>query len=182
MALDRKLAKLLNQSALEPQEGGRIILEETDPNSKMKVALENLPVPILAVRVEKLSHLALKEGPWNQKCDYLLFFASNDTDHVIFVELEKTLGNKRKSKEQLRRSLPFLEYLRSVCDVEHGLETPQSRVSIGYFLIGEKLSPRLDKHSVRVGPDWILKPEEHKAIIVNTVIGRRVSFVTLARA
>ena len=182
MALDRKLAKLLNQSALEPQEGGRIILEETDPNSKMKVALENLPVPILAVRVEKLSHLALKEGPWNQKCDYLLFFASNDTDHVIFVELEKTLGNKRKSKEQLRRSLPFLEYLRSVCDVEHGLETPQSRVSIGYFLIGEKLSPRLDKHSVRVGPDWILKPEEHKAIIVNTVIGRRVSFVKLARA
>ncbi len=117
-----------------------------------------------------------------QVCDYLLVYALNGDNYAVLIELKKTLSNDTSYREQLRRSLPFLEYLRSVCDIEYGNETDHSDVRVRYFCIGEKLSPKFDKQPVKVGPDRIFEPEEYGNITINTLVGPRVSLATLSCA
>ncbi len=149
----------------------------------MHVTVDTASVPVTAVRLNKASHLSiLKDGSCKRVCDYLLIYALDGENSAVFVELKKTLSDERKAKEKLRRSLPFLEYLRSVCAVEFGKETTNSRISIRYFRIGEKLSARLDKQSVRVGPNRVFRREEYENITINAVLGPRVALATLSRA
>ena len=148
----------------------------------MKVTVSAPSIPVAAIRLSKSSHLpVLKDGAWKRVCDYLLVYAFDGIEYAVFVELKKTISDDNRPKEQLRRSLPFLEYLRSVCDIEFGNETAHSNVRIRFFRIGEKLSPRFDKQFVKVGPDRILKREEYESITINTLIGPRVSLATLSR-
>ena len=149
----------------------------------MQVSVVTSSIPVTAIRLSKSSHLSvLIDGPCKRICDYLLIFALDGKDYAILIELKKTLTDKQKPKEQLRRSLPFLAYLRSVCDVEYGNDTDNSNMCIRYFRIGEKLSERFDKQFVRVVPNRIMRREEYKDIVVNTLIGPTISLTTLSRA
>ena len=183
LALGLKLEQVLDVNSVEIQKDGCIILEESDNDSRMTVELVNLPLPVTAVSLHGFSHAyALKNGPWKLKCDYLLTFTIDGTEHVVFIELKKSMNKYEKAKEQLRWSLPFLEYLRSICRIAYPLDVDLPRVKMRHFNIVERLSPSLDKQPVRVGPNRILKSERHENITVMTLIGTTIPFSTILRA
>ena len=129
--------------------------------------------------MEKLGRLSgMKDGEWTQVCDYLLIYPQKGKDHAIFVELKKTLHeDKRRAMEQLRRSLPFLEYLRSVCEIHFGAEPVPRRIEVRYLLIGERTRSRLDKkQSVNPDPARKLEQQDYENIMVTTFVGSRVRF------
>ena len=126
--------------------GDSFILEERQRNQEdTRVELIGISSPFLAVRMNKLNHLsALKpeKDKWNQICDYLLIGQANGSDYAIFVELKKTLREEEKPKEQLRRSLPILEYLLSVLPVQI-MEKMNSRYALpikAFFGFGATIS------------------------------------------
>ena len=48
-------------------------------------------------------------------------FSQGGQDQAVFVELKKTLDeDQSRAMEQLRRSLPLLDYLLSVCRIHFG--------------------------------------------------------------
>ena len=82
--------------------------------------------------------------------------------------------------EQLRRSLPLLEYLRSVCQVHNHMKADKPGMDARYFLIGEKSGEKLDKQPLRSNRP--LPTEKHENITVNTFVGPRVRFDLLRSA
>ncbi len=75
--------------------------------------------------------------------------------------------------EQLRRSLPLLDYLYSICRVESEGTLEGGKIRIRYWLIAEKLVTRMDKQTVR--PVSTVKNKvvyEHKGIKVNFFSGK----------
>ena len=131
--------------------------------------LQEISAPFLAIRLNKLSHLsALKEGDWNQICDYLLIGQWDGSHYVIFVELKNKLREEEEAKEQLRRSLPIWKYLLSVCEVEAEREfgDRQSNPTLRYVLIAERLSGMLDRQGVLVSPEG--EQEIYRSIRITT--------------
>ena len=176
-----QLGAILKPELLQGLEtGDSFILEERQRNQEdTRVELIGVSPPFLAVRMNKLSHLsALQKGEWNQICDYLLIGQSDGSHYAIFVELKKTLREEEKPKEQLRRSLPILEYLLSACAVEYG-STEKSNLTIRYVLIAEKENSRISKRRFQRGRQ--LRPEMYKSIQVTTLVESTVHFTDLAQ-
>ena len=177
MSMSVHLKEILDAKALRPQPASDGI--RLRDKSKMEVEVVNPPPDLTAVAMEKLGRLSgMKDGEWTQVCDYLLVYPQKDKDHAIFVELKKTLREDRgKAMEQLRRSLPFLEYLRSVCEIHFGSEPVSRRIAVRYLLIGERMRPRFDKkQSVNPDPAKNLEKQEYRNIAVTTFVGSRVRF------
>ena len=86
----------------------------------MKVEVSGLLADTVAVRLDQgLGSLSgIKEGPWKKQCDYVVVSPTDGTVRVLFVELKKTLTENSDGFEQLRRSLPWLKYLRALCRIE----------------------------------------------------------------
>ena len=103
-----------------------------------------------------------------KSCDYVLIGQSDGNDYVIFVELKNKLREEEEAKEQLRRSLPILKYLLSVCEVEAEREFSDWRPNLTprYVLIAEQLSRRLDRQGVLVSPEG--KQEIYRSIHITT--------------
>ena len=158
------------------------ILEERQKNQKdTRIELIGVSPPFLVVRMNKLNHLsALKpeKDRWNQICDYLLIGQSNGRDYAVFVELKKTLREEEKPKEQLRRSLPILDYLLSVCAVEHG--GGEHNLTIRYVLIAERENTKIYKRRSQRGRQGHLKQETYKSIRVTTFVEPTIHFRALA--
>ena len=161
-------------------DGPRIIeLEEKEKKSEMKIAIREVPASFLAIQMT--GHLSqLKKGKkgqdWNKICDYLLIYQEEDKYQAIFIELKKSLSKKELGKEQLRRSLPVLDYLRSVCKIESGVE--EKILPVKYVLIAEKSSDRLDKQPVKVKP-FEPTEERYEGILVKILIGTNFALNTL---
>ena len=138
-------------------EGPRIV-ELKDKQSKMKIAIREVPASFLAIKMEA-QWSQLKKGKkgqdWNKICDYLLIYQEKDKHHAIFIELKKSLDKKELGKKQLKRSLPVLDYLCSVCKIESGIE--EKILSVKYVLIAEKSSDKLDKQPIKVNPSEIIE-------------------------
>ena len=172
MALADQLAAILKKNLLKLEgEGGSIYLREK--RAGMCVEVPPLPAPVAAIRIEGVGHLpGLREGrSWTRICGYLLVFETGNVSHAVFVELKKTWSDKPKPREQLRRSLPILEYLRSACRIEHGSASIESPVTVSYLLICERGSMRLDKQPVRAGPAAGTRKETYENITIRTFIG-----------
>ena len=110
-------------------------------------------------------------------CDYLIIRRHANRDDAIFVELKRTLSDEEQGKEQLRRSLPYLDYLRSVCRIEYGPTQLSARAATWYVLIGKKISPRLGKQ--RVSGGHRLSDVRYRDIKVSRFVGTRVQFAWL---
>ena len=177
MAMSVHLKEILDAKALTPQPTNEgIRLRE---KGVMEVQVVNPPSNLTAVAMKKLGRLSgMKDGEWTQVCDYLLVYPQKGKDHAIFVELKKTLHeDKGKAMEQLRRSLPFLEYLRSVCEIHFGSESVSRRIPVQYLLIGERMRPTLDKkQSVNPDPARRLEKQDYENIAVTTFVGSIVRF------
>ena len=139
----------------------------------MTVKVTQMPLDVTAVNMNKVGHLpGVKDGELRQICDYLLVSNSEGMEHAIFIELKKTLKEGKKGMEQLRRSLPILEYLRSVCQIHHMTNGPA--LEVRYFLIGTKNHTRIDKQGVR--PRLGVEKEIYNGIVVHTYLGERIRF------
>ena len=153
---------------------GNVTLKE---RGVMSVQVSGLSPDSVVIRPKKMALSGLENGPWEKSCDYLIFSPNGDTVRVLFVELKKTLNDKEiEGFEQLRRSLPRLEYLWSLCRIHCG-DGPD-RIEVRYALVAEKVSPRFDKQSVR--SDGSLQTKLHKEIKVGRhIVSRHKRFSRL---
>ena len=130
-------------------------MELREKKADMRVTLVGLPATGAAVRVENVGHLSKLRDPCKRVCDYLLVLEANGDTSVLFIELKKTQTPSDRPREQLRRSLPILKYLLSVCEVERG--TTLKSVSVRYAIVFERVSEKLDKQRIRADPKtrWV---------------------------
>lgn len=146
----------------------------------MKVVIAPVPQGVIVVNMQRIGSLSgIKDGPWKKICDYLLFCPVDDGEEAIFVELKRNLSDGSEGKEQLRRSLPYLDYLRSLCRIEYGRSVSPKRMSTRYAVIAEKTSPRLAKQSVSGG--HFASVETYRDIAILRLVGKRLRFEWLAR-
>ena len=177
--LKRCLMRILRSKLLadEPTQEGEITLRERQAN--MKITLTGVSSTITTIRLSRTGHLSALasdgNGGWNQICDYLLIDDLGDKCHVILVELKKTLQDRNKAFEQLRRSLPMADYLLSVCSVELRTSWPRT---VSYVLIAEKQANRLDKQRVRPQPG-LRKRESCDGIEVSVFVGTKANAADL---
>lgn len=179
MALASALATVLKPQVVTTfAEDGHVELREK--KADMRVTVVGLPASGAAVRVENVGHLSKLRDPCRRVCDYLLVLETNGDTSVLFIELKKTQTPSDRPREQLRRSLPILKYLLSVCEVERG--TTVKSVSVRYAIVFERVSEKLDKQRIRADPKTRLSQEKYRGITVRTFTGTRVSLATLMGA
>ena len=106
----------------------------------------------------------------------MLIYQAEDKHHAVFIELKTSLVDEEFGKKQLKRSLPVLDYLCSVCKIESGVE--EKILSVKYVLIAEKGSDRLDKQPVRVNPSQPIE-ERDDEILVRILVGTNFTLSTL---
>ena len=97
---------------------------------------------------------------------------------AAFIELKKTLDEDDKPREQLRRSLPFLEYLRWLCCIHYGDAAPAD-IEVRYAVIGERGQLRLDKRAVKAKPGQPVWTQLHHGIMVSAFLGPTVPLAAL---
>ena len=146
----------------------------------MRFEVNDLPASITAIRVEKVNHLpGVQEGRFRKICDYLLVAQIDGQIHAVFIEMKATLREKeREPKEQLVRSLPVLEYLKSVCRVEYVCLDSALCATEHFWIIGEKGGP-LDTQGVTANPKRRISRLSHKGADITTFVGPRMRFVEL---
>lgn len=170
------LKKILADRALRSRmSDGTIVLKEKDKRHLMKVAVSDLDSDAVVIRLDQgIGSLSgIKDGRWKQVCDYVIIGQEGERVRVLFVEMKRTFAKELKGFEQLRRSLPFLHYLRSVCKIECAPDS--EKLEVRYALIAEKGSRTLDKQ--RVKADRTPWTKRHEGINVNLVIvGHREPF------
>lgn len=113
------------------------------------------------------------KGKWNLVCDYILFGNVDGVWHVVLIEMKKTVGHHLHGKEQLRRSLPVVDYLRQTCELE--FEESIASPKISYALLYHQVSPRLDKGLMK-SPTGLFKRGEWKSIIIKKYKQHRLRF------
>ena len=186
-----QIREILEDKVLVSLTNGSMILQE---KGVMKVEVVGIPSGVTAIDIDQLagergksdSLPSVKDGPWKQHCDYLLVCEDENGEAAIFVELKKTLKQREKGMEQLRRSLPLLEYLCSICRIHQNMQPDDSRVDARYILIRDAVSrtrdadSRIDKQPVR--PGRTLSTESYKNITVNIFVGPKVGFHLLRSA
>lgn len=153
---------------------GTVTLKE---RNVMLVQVSGLSQESVVIRPKKMALSSLENGPWEKSCDYVIVTQDGKIVRVLFVELKGTLNsNSDKGLEQLRRSLPRLKYLQSLCRIHCG-EGPD-RIEVRYALVAEKGSPRFDKQSVR--SDGSPQTKLHKEIEVGLhIVSNHISFQRL---
>ncbi len=174
MAINSVLERVLIEDVVEtPSKDKTITLQEKDANVDMEVKIVTQSASVIAIRMSAKNHLPImQDGPWKQVCDYLLVVESADEIHAVFIELKKTLTQEKKPREQLRRSLPFLAYLLSVCKIENS-SIQTTSLNTTYFILGKKLNEKIDKESVRINPDRTIEKEQYEEIEISTSTRKR---------
>ena len=174
MAINSVLESVLIEDVVEtPSKDQTITLQEKDANVDMEVEIVTQSASVIAIRMSAKNHLPImQDGPWKQVCDYLLVVESADEIHAVFIELKKTLTQEKKPREQLRRSLPFLAYLLSVCKIENS-SIQTTSLNTTYFILGKKLNEKIDKESVRINPDRTIEKEQYEEIEISTSTRKR---------
>lgn len=157
--------------------GREVALKE---HKVMTVTIAGLPADTVVIDLDRLGSLAgIQNGAWKKASDYLIVFHDGTQDSALFIELKRTLTEgAADGREQLRRSLPILHYLATMCSIHFNAMTNRKPAMVRYALIGNRGSPRLDKQRVRANS--APQVERYKNIRVVSVIGERVAFASLA--
>ena len=146
---------------------GDVVLKE--PNAKMSFEVTSLPISSTVVEIGRLQHLSgMENGPWKKICDYLLVIPTTENLwSAVLIEMKKTLAGEEQAKEQLRRSIPVVKYLESLCAIESHRDW---EVIMRYVVVAEKRA-RLDKDRIRPDTGPPPRREEYKGISVAIVVG-----------
>ena len=191
MRLLSQLGTILREKFIEQRRAPRGSVTLQDSQSDMEVRLIRVPMPFLAIPMSHEpirgkrtnldpSHLpALQDrGDLKKICDYLLIGQLDGNDYAIFVELKRTLREEEdKPKEQLRRSLPILDYLLSVCTVEYG--SGEHNLTMRYILIAEQSINTLNKQRVQGEEAEKVQEQTYKSTQITTFVGTSMHFATL---
>ena len=170
-----QIGSVMKETTLVPVEDGSVELHEP---GVMKVVVEGVPEGARVIDMRKIGSLrGIRDGVWKRICDYLVIWRTGDGDEAVFVEIKKTLTEQPRGKEQLRRSLPYLDYLRSLCRIEYGPGWSPARVPTRYVLIGKRTSEQLAKQ--RVSRGHFLPNALHEGITVRQLVGSRLRFAWL---
>ncbi len=164
---------LRKQILVRPNKEGSIILRERQ--AKMAVEIPDTPNSLIAIKLGRLGHLSmLGDGEWKRICDYLLITACEDRLYACFLELKKTLTERLMYGEQLRRSLPILEYLRSVCAIQFVDKCFDSERRVTYNVIASRQGEKIDKQRVRRDPTNWPDVERYRGIKVRRFVRSRI--------
>ena len=174
--LNDRIERILLDDRIEPIILNQVTLREYSAN--MSVVVVGIERRATAIHVDGLAFSGLEEGGWNQKCDYLLIVNSGVVYRAVFIELKKTLTYEEKPLEQLRHSLPFLEYLRLLCCIHFG-DGGLPDVEVRYAVIGERGQLRLDKQAVKPTPGRPAWTRPHRGISVSAFLGPTVALAAL---
>lgn len=167
------LRKVVNAKHLVPiPTGGRsVVLRES--KAKMQVGVTDVPSCSTIVRLGRLQHLGgIEDGRWKRICDYVVVVSDEEESWVVLIEMKKTLAGVGKAKEQLRRSIPVVKYLQSLCEIES--EKP-IHVVMRYAVLVEKKNGRFDKERTRVTTGVHSETEIYKGHHVETIVGEAVA-------
>lgn len=177
-SLNDQLEEILCSDRLRRVTSNRVYLRERGAN--MSVAVTGISGRVTTIRIQRLGRLSgLKEGAWDQRCDFLILVDKGGATYsAAFIELKRTLDETSKPLEQLRRSLPFLEYLRSLCCIHFDDVAPPD-VEVRYAVIGERGQQRLDKQAVRARPAQPIWTKPHRGIAVSAFLGPTVPLAAL---
>ena len=184
MGLAVELAGVLKPEVLLSEKNDGVELR--DSRSGMKVRVFGLPAPSTVVHVENVGHMGkLRDrglehaGHLRRICDYLLIVESRGRTQAVFVELKETWSDEERPRDQLRRSLPLLKYLSSVCEVEYGSAPGDHGIATYYWIIFQKRNRKLNKQSVNAHPARKRDGRKYKDITVRTFVGTSIPFETL---
>ena len=176
MSLVSELPAIVDEDAIAPANADGVLLSEEEAGMQVQVLAS---VPVTAIRLGQggVSHAPrVRAGTGlNLICDYLLIVELKGYTHAVLVELKKTW--QQKAQEQVRRSLPLLEYLRSACEVERGARFEDAEIRVGYLVISE--NKRLNKQTTRAVPASTVLIEGYKNIEIRTYVGTTVSLAML---
>ena len=174
LSMNSAMACLLKERVLvKPDAGGSIVLCEQAAG--MKVEIPNTPSSLIAINLRRVNHLSmLRDGEWKRICDYLLITASESRLSACFVELKRTLTGNLAYREQLRRSLPILDYLRSVCAIQHLNPGFVGECVVTYNVIASRQSGRFDKQRVRIDPARWPEVEGYRGMEIRRFVGSRI--------
>lgn len=179
MSLVSTLPAVVDDSALEKSNGRSVRLLEEQSGMQVDVVTS---APLVAVRFGRngVGHVPgiRKDAGAEQICDYLLVVETGAETHAVLVELKKTWQSK--AREQLRRSLPVLDYLRSACEVERQAPHDETRISTGYLVVCEKR--RLNKQPPKLKGHKLIHSEEYRNIQIRTYVGTTISLAVLTGA
>ena len=148
-----------------------VVLREPQANMRFKVT--DVPSSWTIIRIGRLHHLSgIKDGRWKKICDYLLVIPDGRTAWALLVEMKKTLSDAEPAMEQLRRSVPVVSYLQSLCEIES--EKPM-RVAVRHVVLAEKAIERFDKEPTRMTTGVQSQKVTYKGNQVETIVGRSVA-------
>lgn len=149
-----------------------VVLRERKAN--MSVRVMDVPASSAIVRIGRMQHLKgiRSEGHRKKICDYLIVMSDGQKSWAVLVEMKKTLSGADLAKEQLRRSVPVVKYLQSLCEVD--AEQPM-QVVLRHVLLVEKTNKWIDKDRTRVTQGVELQKAVYKEIHVKTIVGTSVA-------
>ena len=178
MSLVSELPHVVEDVALARGNADGVVLTEEESGMRVQIVARS---PMTAIRLGKggVSHvpgLNLHAG-LNVIGDYLVVVESKGRTHAVLVELKATW--EPRAREQVRRSLPLLEYLRSVCEVQRQAPFDDKGMQIGYLVICE--NRRLNKQTMKAAPVKTLDCEDYKNVRIWTYIGTTISLAILTR-
>ena len=176
MSLVADLPELVDTTALAGKSSGGVLLVEEQSGMQVKLFATG---PVTAIRlgeagVGHVPRLNLHAG-LNRICDYLLLVEQDGGTHAVFVELKATW--ERKAREQVRRSLPLLEYLRSVWEVDRQARFDHGGMKVSYAIICKR--GRLNKEPVKPRPTGREEGEDYRNITIRTYVGTALSLARL---
>ena len=158
-----------------PDAVGTVVMEEKDV---MEVEVVGFPQDAIIMQINQClgAWAGIKKGPWKRLCDYMMIYHIEGKDYVVLIELKKTINEDDKGMEQLRWSLPVLDYLYSICRVKlnTSANTKKSFQAVQYVLIGKKGPDRLDKQYVK--PNMSFSQVSYRGININLCLRSRIDF------
>ena len=175
--LQRCLAAVLTETIrhdARTPDGDVVLTESRGAQPDMEVIVTDLAPSATIIALNRTSHLSVLQrtvgSAWNKICDYLLVDEQNGECRATLVELKSTLQRKGEAFEQLRRSLPMVRYLLSVCSIEADADWDPT---VAYALIAERQTKRLDKQRTRPRAGRLGR-ERHGQIDVDIFVGTAV--------
>ncbi len=157
----------------------RLVLR--DRQSEAVFAITAMPTSATIVNFDSMKHLAgIRETKGSQLkkiCDCLIVLRNDERYEAVLVEMKKTMRHgDETAKEQLRRSLPLLKYLKSVCAIEY---RSKPSVRVHYAVVAYQRSDRFPKQGIRNSLGSRSADEDYEGIRVRTIVGSPTTAASL---
>lgn len=179
------LRRILEARALEAADGRKIVLKERrkrDGPPQSFTLLSDEP-EVVAVRMDKFSHSSMLEDGW-KRCDYALFVGRKDSSvsDVLLIELKEDKAKDEESSEQLRQSVPILDYLEAAARVGASPdEDPAKAVprEVHYVVLYERDGPLVDKQATHAASVVATGRKWYRGMNIRWRIGRHADLSDL---